>query len=72
MQVASGLSIITKNNILHNQTRLFQQVTTRQERMQNKKILTTYRLVAIINSKWKKKRHEKEGNKTKVYVLLKY
>ena len=55
MQVASGLSIITKNNILHNQTRLFQQLTTRQERIQKKKVMTTYQLVAVINCKWKKK-----------------
>ena len=55
MQVASGLSIITKNNILNNETRFFQQLTTQQERIQNKKIMTTYQLVAIINSKWKKK-----------------
>ena len=55
MQIASGLSIITKNNILHNEARFFSQLTTRQERIQNKKIMTTYQLVAIINSKWKKR-----------------
>ena len=64
MQVTSGFSIITENIILHNVTRFFQQLITRQQRIQNKKIMATYDLLAIINSKWKKKLHEKEGNKT--------
>ena len=48
MQVTSGLSIITENNILHNETRFFQQLITRQQRIQNKKIMATYDLVAIL------------------------
>ena len=42
-RLRSGLSIITENNILHNDTRFFQQLITRQQRIQNKKIwlLTT-------------------------------
>ena len=64
MQVKSGLSIVTEDNILHNETRFSQQLITRQQRIQNKKIMATYELVAIINSKWKRKYHEKEGNKT--------
>ena len=48
MQVASGLSIITKNNILNNETRIFQQLITRQERIQNKNMIATYELVGKI------------------------
>ena len=55
MQVALGLSMITENNILHDETRIFQHLITGQERIQNNKIIATYVLVAINNSKWKRK-----------------
>ena len=41
MQVASGLFIITENSILQNETRFFQQLITRQQKIQKKKRMTS-------------------------------